>query len=121
MTCRPCDEMKLLDQRVSIERPKSSDNAGPDGHVDLTDPANWELVEFRQCRFLSRGGREGRAYLQVRADVSHIIEFNSDPLTRGIQSTWRFGLGECRKFNVVAAFDKDEKKQKVWCHVVEVK
>ena len=120
MTCQPCKDVQVLDQRVSIERPKTS-NAGLDGHVDLTDPANWELVEFRQCRFLSRGGREGRAYLQVRADVSHIIEFRSDPLTRAILPTWRFGMGETRKFNVVCSYDKDERKQSVWAQVIEAK
>lgn len=120
MTCQPCKDVAVLDKRVTIERPKSSDNAGPDGHVDLTDPANWELVESRQCRFVTRGGREGRAYQHVRADVSHIIEFRSDPLTRGILPTWRFGM-DCRKFNVVASYDKDERKQNVWAEVIEVK
>lgn len=118
MTCKPCRDVLVLPNRVSIEKPR--DNPGADGHTDLENPANWRTVDSRACRFVTKGGREGMVFQQVRAEVTHVIEMRSDPVTRGILPTWRLRM-DCRVFNVTAAYDKDERKQTVYVEVTEVK
>jgi head-tail adaptor len=103
--------------RVMIERPR--DNPGEDGKTDLTLDANWQQVESRSAHFVPRGGREGFVAQGVRADVSHVVELRSDPLTRTIKPTWRLKMG-CRVFNIVAAYENGDRGIDVCIECVEV-
>jgi head-tail adaptor len=103
--------------RVMIERPR--DNPGDDGQTDLTLPANWQQVESRAAHFVTRSGREGFVMQGVRADVSHVVELRSDPVTRSIKPTWRLTM-DSRVFNIVAAYDKDDRGLNVWIECMEV-
>jgi head-tail adaptor len=104
---------------VTIEKPNPSATPGADNRVDLTLNSNWIPVNSRAATFKTRGGTEGRIFNQVQAEVSHIIEMRSDPLTRQINPTWRLRYRQ-QVFNIVAAFDVDMRKKIVRIHAIEV-
>lgn len=113
-----CDGAGSFDRRVVIERPNTTGDAA--GHVDLSDDSNWTEVGKRWAAFVTRGGREARVFDQVQAETSHIIELQSDSLTRTIIPKWRLKLGT-RKFNISAAYDVDENRKRVRVEATEAK
>lgn len=115
---RCCASKTPMNHRVQIERPGGTAQAG--GHVDLTDDSNWQHVDGRWAAFTTRGGKEGRVFDQVQAEVTHIIALRHDALTRQIDPTWRIRMGD-RKFNIRAAYDVDEAGETVRIEATEVK
>jgi SPP1 family predicted phage head-tail adaptor len=65
---------------VSVKRLKSSAVPDASGHVDESDPANWETFTKQWCSVNPRGSREFFRGQQVAADITHQVEmlFNSD-------------------------------------------
>lgn len=112
-----CPALTRLTSRVTIEKPGGT--AGEDGHVDLTNNANWIPMGSRAAAFKTRGGAEARRFNQVGAEVTHLIEMRYGPLTRQIGPSWRLRMGQ-RKFNIVSAYDVDEGHRTVLVHAIEV-
>lgn len=114
-----CSETKQVRYRwrLTVQSPGGTPDAG--GHVDLTDDANWTTMGTIKANFITRGSREGRVFDQVQAEVSHIVETRSSRFSRSIHPMWRL-VFQGRKFNIVAAVDKNEERQVVQIHLTEV-
>lgn len=114
MSCGGCSTASQ--KRLTLQRPAGT--AGIDGHVDLTDDANWQTIATNVWgSFSTRGGSEGRAFDQVQADVSHIIEIPYRP-SLTILPKWRLVSGS-RVFNISAAYDVDEAHHTIRVHATE--
>jgi head-tail adaptor len=113
-----CQCPTRLKHRVTIERPGTTKDAA--GHVNLALDSNWTEVGKRWAAFVTRGGRESRVFDQMQAETSHIIELQSDSVTRTIVPKWRLKMGT-RKFNINAAYDVDENRKRVRVEVTEAR
>lgn len=119
MSCDDCKERPRYPHTLIVERPGGTPEDG--GHVDLTDDDNWPAVGRIKGRFITKGGREGRVFDQVQAEVTHVIATPSTPRSRTqIDATCRVRWGT-RKFNITAAYDVDEAREEVRLEVTEVK
>lgn len=118
MTKCTCDEIGSRQHRVTIERPKTTQDGA--GHVDLTQDSNWLEAGKRWSSMATRGGRESRVFDQVQAEVSHIIEVPYDSLTKTIVPKWRLKMGT-RRLNITAAYDVDEQHRTIRVEAIEAK
>lgn len=103
-------------QKYDIQRPNAAATADAAGHIGerfITAGRRWGSPK-------SRGGREYFLFNQVQAEVSHIIEFQYDSLTKQIGPTWQLKLGS-RAFEITAAYDVDEMRQVVRCECIEAR
>lgn len=104
--------------RMTFEKPRSTQDAA--GHIDLTDDSNWQFAGKRRVRFMTRGGREHRIGDQTDAEITSVIEMNSDSFTRDIKPSWRGKIGT-RRFNFVSVQDVDESRGSVEIEAKEAK
>ena len=114
-----CEGMAAVRYRhtLTVQSPAGTPDAG--GHPDLTDPDNWDSIGNIRANFITRGGREGRVFDQVSAEVTSIVETPWNNFSRSIHPNMRLLFGT-RIFNIVSAFDVDESRQKVRIHITEV-
>lgn len=104
---------------MTIEEPGGTPDAA--GHVDLTLDANWDRSGRIKVRFITKGGREGRIFDQVQAEVTHVVETRATAFSRRILPAWR-GRFDGRKFNITAAFNVNEERRGiVQLHLTEAK
>lgn len=117
MKCGECSTHGRYHYRVVIEEP----NGEPDetGHIDLTDPANWKPYATVRVNFITKGGREGRMFDQIQSQVNLLAHMRSTKKTRGIHPDMRL-IYDGRKFNIAAAYDVNEAKDKVQLELIEV-
>lgn len=118
MTCKPCKDIGVMRQSVSLQQLKDTLTADAAGHVDETAATSWQTVGTRKCKVLTRGGVEGYRFNQVQAEVTHIVELRSDSLTRTIAPTWRLLL-DGRTLDITAAFDPDNMRQRIQVNAAE--
>lgn len=105
-------------KRVGIQRINGTADAA--GHIDLTSDDSWTTVGKRWAQIITRGGKENYRFNEVKADVVALVEMRSDSLTRSVTSRDRLTLGS-RILDIDAAYDMNEAREKVVCHVVESK
>jgi head-tail adaptor len=117
MKC-PCPTLPRLTHRVTIERPKTTPDAG--GHVDLAQDSNWQSVRTIWFRFVSHTGRESRVFDQVQAETNHVLEINDDTFTKTIIPKWRGKYGT-RKLNINAIYEKDDSRRRLLMEVTEAR
>ena len=117
MKCNACKVHPRYRQIVTIEEPAGTADAT--GHIDLTAEANWARVGKFQANFVTKGGREGRIFDQVQAEVSHVLRMRSTRQSRAIHPEMRL-KHEGRTYNIVAAYDVDNDKEVVQLELVEV-
>jgi SPP1 family predicted phage head-tail adaptor len=60
--------------RVTFRRLKKTDVPNPGGHLDESDPANWETFWKEWASITPRGSREFFRREQVAADITHQVE-----------------------------------------------
>lgn len=113
-----CDHAGERNRRVTVESPSGTADAA--GHVDLTIDSSWTDEGQRWAKVITRGGSESRVFNQVQAETTHIVEMNSDGLTRTIIPKWRLKLGN-RNLNITAAYDVDDQRQTVRCECIEAR
>lgn len=106
--------------KLTVEQVKSDASAGDDGHVDLTDDDNWEAADTIKGRFISKGGREGRIFDQVEAEVTDIVETPSSDFSRSIHPKQRIKDTDGVKYNISAAYDVDRQRKVVRLELVKV-
>ena len=117
--CGGCDGGEPVRYRhtLTVQSPNEATlDAG--GHVDPTSSSNWTTEGTIKANFLSKGGREFIHGEKVGAEVSHVLETPSNNFSRGILPSWRLTF-DSRTFQIIAAYDKDEMRQKVIIHVKE--
>lgn len=105
--------------RVVIQRVKSTATPDASGHVDKTLTSNWENFATIHVGFTTKGGKEGRVFDQVQAEVGLIAQTRSNPTTRAINPTMRMMYGG-RQYNIAAAYDVDQLKKVVRLELIEV-
>ena len=116
MTCGDCDARPRYPKWLTIEKPSATKDAA--GHVDLSVDSNWSQIHKIKGRFITKGGREGRIFDQVHADVTHVIETRSTAFSRTLIPKWRLKM-DGRKFNIAAAYDVDEARKIVRIEAIE--
>ncbi len=67
-------------QLIAVQRLKSSVIPDTSGHVDESNPANWETFTKQWANVMPRGSREFFRKEEVSAEVTHQVEmlFNSE-------------------------------------------
>lgn len=87
---RPAGE---FDQRVSLQRLKSSLAVNEAGHIVETNADNWETYAKRWCAVAYRQGNEPQVGDQRVARRYPVLTFMSDSVTRGMIPGDRIVLG----------------------------
>jgi SPP1 family predicted phage head-tail adaptor len=120
MTCSPCKTQRKLRNRITVEQVKESPTVDGNDEVNLTLDANWETYITRDCAFESLSGTERFASEAIQAGQTHRIWLRSDSYSRAITTRMRVQF-EGRKFNILAAVDKNEERLWVRLDVAEAK
>ena len=82
-----------FDQRVSLQRLKSSDTLNAAGHFDEVSASSWETYANRWCAVAYRTGGEPQVGDQRVARRFPVLTFMSDSVTRAMQPGDRIVLG----------------------------
>lgn len=110
------------DKLVSVQRLKPSVAPDASGHVDESNPANWEPFCKFWCSLLPRGSREFFRGQQVAADITHQVETTlpNDDASR-VTTKMRISCNG-RTFNIAEPpRNVDEQNHSLVFAVVEVK
>lgn len=93
--------------------------ADASGHIDLEDSTNWTTLGTAWSHsFKSRGGREYYLFREIQADVSCIVDFQYDSITRQLGPTCKLVSGS-RTLEIVAAYDLDNAHCLIRCECRE--
>jgi len=97
------------DQRVTIEKIRSSPTLNASNEADLSDDNNWETHAVRWARVTPRGGRENFTADQTTAVITHDVFLASDPKTRALDAAMRLRWG-AKTLQIVTTFDVDSRR-----------
>ena len=60
------------------------------GHVDETDPTNWQLIGPRHFNIVPKGSKEFTVNDQVNANISHQLTTTYDRLSKSFTEKYKF-------------------------------
>jgi SPP1 family predicted phage head-tail adaptor len=95
--------MTAGNRTTRVEFQKNTPTTNTDGQsVD-----SWSTQFFRWVSLQARGGRESFLFMQLGADISHILNCDYTPeLAAAVPSLWRAKIGS-RILNIGAIIDQD--------------
>ncbi len=92
---------------VSVEQIKSTATPAADGHIDKSDPSNWEEITTAYANIIPQTSREFWQFRGLRTDMTHAIEVRYLENIKNLTTENRLKFGS-RYFNVTGVFDMNE-------------
>lgn len=94
MGCKNCAELpQRSTHTLTVKKPRTTTDA--DGHIDLTDPANWTTVGQIRGRFITKGGSESFVFKQTKSTTTDVIVAPATEISRQLKdhTDWQIHNG----------------------------